>query len=965
MSKSIHVPAPKDVEKRNKAGIKINAHVKALEAALDKQSNVAATRKFIATRNAVDEKRDELKEARTSTPDDKKRIKELKKEKDKLKEQSRKLYTQGPLGFTDREVATKRRQQYVPASMEGLHTAFGARVFTAMIGIGGAELTTVGGKTALHQSLGYTTQSLTSGLFRIVTEIPQVRSNEAGKLVLPSNMATKATFKQSYKGLEKARDALRTVQADLQSAVDAVQKAPTRDNLDRLATQQERIAHTIATMCEFEGVYDNLCVALEKECRGKKASAVVSVVAGAASGSAFAVEPTGAAAVAGHKLLCLAGLLLQMPMSAWDFMDGTVDYPLKASADKIDTNLLIKEKSRGKPLDELDDDEFDTSMASKLWEEKPQAVRNVVLTIARHELSQLNGERVRLTREIKQEKFSRLPMHWKSAASKQEHIDRKNAELAKVERKYAELDRQFALYEQHKGSEIDPDSVIGRAIADPIYFCRKGVSASIFGKVGEFYAQMNQRITNNHNPFISLAMVALAQDVVVAELGASVYKDALHSMSGTGPQNLEAEKAVLSLSAAQGAGALNSGVTVLPARYEKGKDRKALATPGYIAQGTVIEQGGPDKKPLQVAQSNRIISSRKKKRLDHAVDILTEERSEPLSATQQREVSKAQKKWDEFQAKLKEIEPIVEEINDEWQFDSKDARGNPRLDHAGKPIKHDFRASSACMAMYMPALERAWVPVKGIPRSIWQSVTFWKDVIKSKRIADECRPIINRGKVQDPVLAALINLAETELAKHKPAEDEGLGTTVEEAADESSVVAPMVHKIPAASQVQAVPAPVQVSVSVPASVPVSVPAPVSVTAAATGALQEIASLRHGWKDVGRGQVSAPSKPSDKDIAIKAIGLTDHLLDIDMDRFARLDHMDKLTASLELVEIRKSIHELRSVSVQKSTPALRGGMARGRLGQQEYEQYRVLQTTLKTLDMALERVKQLDGTLAVA
>lgn len=1052
--------APAETRQGKNAG-KILTHLQKLEQAQQKRSNIKATRDFIATRHATDEKRRELLAARTDTPGDKKRIAEIKREKDALKEQARELYIRGPLNLSEEEMAEKRWQQYVPAGMEGLHTAFGARIFSAATGIGGPDIPSAAGKIALSQGLGYTPQSLFSGLGRILTEGWQTRAGKGGKPVMAPNLAPGCNFRQGYKGLEAARDTLLSAQSDLSAALERSRLEPSETNTNELERCQQGVALAIAAMCEFEGVYEKLCISLQKECRGKKASAVVSVIAGMASGSAFAVEPTGVAAVAGHKLLCLTGLLLQMPMSAWDYMDGTIDYPLKVSADRIDIDSLIRKEARHKPHDQLEDGDFDSSVASRLYEEQPQGVRTTVLAIARYELSKLNGEKLQLMKEMRENDFSRLPMKWKSTASRQDHIDAKLARLAEIKRRYVELDTQYHLYEEHRGDQIDPDGVIGKAIADWRYFCRKSASAAVLGKVGEFYAQFNQRITNDHNPFLSLAMVSIAQSAAIGEMEPTLFKDALHAMQGTGPDNPAAEQAVIALSAAQGVAAVNSGVTVLPARFEKAKDRKALAAPGYIAQGKGVERTLAPVEQIELAEKTRMISSRGKKKLDKVVALTGRDASGVPAEVSHRKRQRAEKKWQAFEKKRDHINELVEKINDEWLIKSVDKDGRPLCDKEGKQRVQDLRASSVSMSMNMPLLERAWIPVKGVPRSIWQSATFWVDLIKAKRASDACRPLVDRGQVLDPALGALLDEVERELSR-SPAQASNTGAETGDLPGMSAGVTPSiapatvttagVEETPAAvaastAAMEEVPATATINATVhepacstsdPASAgnracdgihatpfiaeqsplpnqgrstrvrikPASGVQPQSMAKITTGAslsgpkdasnvskasdsgeaftmhlLADVVDLKCRWHDVERGLLdrttgrlaripaaqmadsSASRRYSDLDIEKNSVALTRILLAMDSQHLQGLDPASKMMAARELGQIRGSIQQVRHAALGKNMQAMRVGMARGRLEEASFNRFRVLQSTLSTLDRALQHLQQLERAVA--
>ncbi|MGI4847967.1 MAG: hypothetical protein ACRYGK_07500, partial [Janthinobacterium lividum] len=81
---------------------------------------------------------------------------------------------------------------------------------------------------------------------------------------------------------------------------------------------------------------------------------------------------------------------------------------------------------------------------------------------------------------------------------------------------------------------------------------------------------------------------------------------------------------------------------------------------------------------------------------------------------------------------------------------------------------------AVCAAEYMPLVERLWLPIKGVPRSLWRNVTFWKDVASAKRIGDACKKTMEHGKVVDETLLALIAEADSLMAQHALAHGDDL-----------------------------------------------------------------------------------------------------------------------------------------------------------------------------------------------
>jgi len=718
-----------------------------LEYADRKQSDPSSTRAFILTRMALDDKRRQLDAARAAGRKDAQRVKTLKNEIRQIKTEVQRLYVEGPQGLSADEMRAKRKQQWKAASIEGLHTMFGARIFTALGGIGAAEVAGMAGKAAIHHGLGYGPQALFSALFRIVTEIPQIRLNRGGRPRMPPNLAVGSNFKRNRKAMLAALTVLNGAAEALRATVARARDDMSPDNLHAVEKCLGDSALALAELAQCRQSYDNLCLLLERECPGKKFSAGVSVLAGILSLGANVIEPTGAAAAAGHKLLCLGGFLLQAPLSAFDYMDGSIDYPQKISAKKIDLASLVKPEHRHKdPLD-LEDADIDVAVAVQLFDEQPQLVRDVIRLIYTYELAELHSESRKLRKDPELSMKSR-------------------ERLARVEEKFNELQRQAVLFEQHRHAELDPDGVIGKALLSGIYFCRKGAAAGIFNKVGEYWAQANQRISNNLNPLGSLGLIAVVGDIVGACAGPHMLHDAIHSWQGSGPQNASAEHAAAGMMAGQVLATVNSGLTVCPARFNKSvHDRKMLAQPAYIRQGKSIVSADR-KMQLEEALRNGVISKGRKKKLDQA--LATMESAELSPSADSRTLAQATKKWEKFQAAKETVNRIAEEINAEWRFMPKDVNGAPLLDWHGKPIMIDARATSACHREYMPLLERVWVPVKGIPRSIMKSLMFWKDIIQAKQANDRCRDIVRNGKMIDAALGEAIAQAKSFLMEHPP-----------------------------------------------------------------------------------------------------------------------------------------------------------------------------------------------------
>lgn len=751
--------------KQEKNRQKIATFFQRLEAADNKRNDPAKTINFILQREKLDRLKRELADARRTNSRDDARIKALKEEVKRQKAEVQAAYVEGPQGLSAAELKEKRREQWKAASIEGLHTMLGARVLSAASGISGPEIASAGAKVAAHQGLGYGPQSVFSGLLRIVTEVPQIRINKGGKPKMPANLAATSNFKDNRKGMEAASAGLQAARESLHRAYDAAAEDPSDVNLEALKDQLRKLAEASGHLAGFDRIYDNLCILLEKEFRGKKASAVVSVVAGMASAGALAIDQTGIASVVGHKLLCLAGLLLQGPASPFDFMDGNVDYPQKMSAKMIDLSLLIKPESRHKSLDALQDEDIDTAIAAKLYDEQPQQMRGVIRAIYIHKMGNLNEKLMKLERKS----ASGLTGSDRDAWQLHMHT------LQWAKHDLEELKNQIVLFEQHQADGIDPDGLIGKAIVDPLYFCKKGISAGVFNKVGEFWAQANQRISNNFNPMASLGLVSVVLDGMTLGVGPHFTHDGVHSFQGHEPHdthdgahsfqghgyhNPAAEHATTAAFAASGVAAINSGVTVGPARFNKTvHDRKTLASPAYISKGKGIH-GEERRAQLEEALRNGILSKGKKRKLEKALSLI-EASSEPgVPQPPLDKLVRAEERWRKFEKLKSQVNEMVGEINEHWVIHARDANGNPLRGHDGKPIVIDLRSTAACHRQYMPALERWLVPLKGIPRSIIKSMTFWRDVIQAKKEREKCRRIVDGENFADPEFQQLVQKAE-------------------------------------------------------------------------------------------------------------------------------------------------------------------------------------------------------------
>jgi hypothetical protein len=749
-----------------------------------KRSDPTATRVYIQTRLKLDEKKSELLKAKLAETQDKARIGALEKQVKLLQEQQQKLYAIGPQGLSEEILKEKRKEQRKPAWVEGVHTLLGARLPASASGIAGAEITDPGGKTAIHQSLGYATESILSGLMRIVTEVPQVRMNKGGKPKLPSNLAATSNFKQNNQARKAARENVEAARIAVAAAIPTIPEdgtSPQRENLEALERALKNLQDALQSGGQLADIGKNLWILLEREFRGKKASAVVSVIAGLASTGAFAVEQTGAGAIAAHKILCLLGSLLQLPASYFDYFDGNIDFPQKISSKKIDLALLLKPEALGKNWEDLQDEDIDTTIATKLYDEQPQLVRDTIRNISVHSLAELNAKRLELQAELRHDRhLSMIPSALRPDIATDARRRQKAEQLQKTEREFKELQSQYVAFEQHRHDRLNPDGLIGRAIADPLYFCRKGISANVFNKMGELLSQVNQRVNNYENPLMSVGMASIAMDIATNILGGHFVHDGIHSFDGTGPDNPAAEHATIAIASMSGFAAVNSGVTVGADRFNKtAYDRKVLGSPAYLSNGKGVITRDREGQ-VQQAFSNGMVSKRKKKKLDKSIAVLAAAESSDATTPPDADVARMQKRWDKFEQRRDKVNETIQEIKFLWTLPQYDAHGRPLLDHKEKPIVIDLRASSACHGHYISVWKRASTLAWGVPKSMYESLRFWKDTVASAKEGKKWRKLAANGEIADPELKTLLDQGEAMLRRYlAPRVDMELGDLTE------------------------------------------------------------------------------------------------------------------------------------------------------------------------------------------
>lgn len=736
---------------------KISMFFQGLDGADQKRANPEVTRAFIYARLKLDEKKETLRAMQDAGAGEREDVRQLKAEIKQLKVDVQRFYVEGPQGLTAAAIKAKRKEQWKAAMIEFFHTEIGARTLAGLAGSTGVEVSGAVEKAVLRQSLGYGPQALLSGFLRIVTEVPQIRMNKGGKPKMPANLAASANFNISTKEMKAAMTRVQESGVALSLAYEVSSGDRSAAALVALKLRQEEFQQALAGLLNCRNVHENLLILLERECRGKKGSAVVSLLAILMSLGAYAVDQTGAGAIAAHKILCFGGFFLQALVSPFDFMDGTVDFPQKISAKRIDLASLIKAESRHKSLDEIGDADIETGIASSLYAEQPQLVRDTIHWICEDKIGELNGKRRKLIQEIETERYASIsPSAWVSASARARQGEKKLQELNKVEQEFQELMSQIVHFKQHNHAEIDPDGLIGRAIADPVFFCKKGIKANVFNKMGEYWAQANQRISNNFNilPLPSAGPAAAAFDITGMVLGPHFFLDGIHSLQGIGADNPSAEAAMIGVTATTAAGAVNSAVTVFPSRFNKTiHDRKDLAAPACISKGRGIASAERQEQ-LNQAYRNGVLSKREKKKLEEAIPVIDAE--EQADAPQPDMLARMQSRWNRFDAKKNTVNAMTREINNEWVFRPRDPAGNALLDHYGKPIVIDTRKTAACNRVYMPASERIMSPVKGIPRSILNSTKFWRDITNAAVTGRKSRALVENGKLADRELIELL-----------------------------------------------------------------------------------------------------------------------------------------------------------------------------------------------------------------
>ena len=373
------------------------------------------------------------------------------------------------------------------------------------------------------------------------------------------------------------RNAIATASANNASDEDRAALKALRDK-----TEQEK-----NKIDEANKKYTYRFAAFKRQYFGKRGSGVVSVIAGSVAGPLYATVPGAGVAVQA------ATVPLQMVAGSVDYMKDK-SYTLRTATKKVDISSLLKEESRNKPLSEIEENDIDVTTASKFYEEQPQAILAVTREIYQHKLAELMYTQRKLTKEIREEKFTIkfVPDKLTPGAKlipkgmMQGHMKEKEKKCAEIEEKIKKLKKEIGHFERRETDQIDLDGRIGKALTSSWYFVRKGTSARSNNKIGEFWAQTLQRIGNNFQMLSSVGEVAILGDILGAEYGSKFVEDGLHSLEGDGPHNSATEGAAVGMLASQVFSGLNAGITVIPARdYKDVVDRKKLAVPAWMKRG--------------------------------------------------------------------------------------------------------------------------------------------------------------------------------------------------------------------------------------------------------------------------------------------------------------------------------------------------------------------------------------------
>lgn len=714
----------------------------------------------------------------------------LKKRMHEIEEEKWELYLTGLLKLSPEQMESIKKELWKGAWIEGIHTLLGSRIWTAISGIAGVEMGSAAKKMAIHRALGYEMQSMLSGMLRIVTQVIQSRVNKAGLPRMAPNLEAKSNFNENKPKMKAAMQAVRKAAESAGTALKEAVDDPSQEKWSNVSIQLNFLETAVAEQKVFDNVHDKLWIALSKEFRAKKNSAVVSALQIIASTGALAFEPTGIGAMVAHRLLSLVGVIFQLPASAGDYMKGLIEYPLRMSAKHIDIRQFLKSESVFKDAQHLAEDDFDLTVSLKLWDEQPQLMRKVILTIGADRLAELHQEKLKLGDPSQ---LLQLP---------EDSAERKS--LSNTEKEFQETLNQLVLFEQHR--KLDLNGLIGKAVHNPFYYCWKGSKAGVIDQVGEWMTQTGQRAENNFNLVpLAAGQFSLILDLANIAMGGHVIREGVQSAEGHIPENTDAEEAMGALFGLSGITAFNNAFTVLLARVHKVMyNRKLFGPPERLTKADGIQiPSEPAPSALQPQQQSITapeeqhsagstpdeptgvqISAEQMPPRSHQTQIKAALKKQHITPKQAKKLEKADgllqlssdadvpdRKKAQATKQLEKFDDYVDKLNNisDWIFHAKDEKGNIQYDYYGKPIVIDARGTRSCYEYYVPSKwTRYGGPLKKLPLTIYRSATGMIDVGQSMKARSK-----SRNFTEGPLALLLWEIRSALLAAGLMAQEDG------------------------------------------------------------------------------------------------------------------------------------------------------------------------------------------------
>ena len=628
------------------------------------------------------------------------------------------------------------------ASVEFLHTSIG-RLMSLIAGLGSLGIDSELGKAVVHQTLGYGPQAPVTGFGRMASEIWQVQLNDGGKPKLPPQVQNAPALKEVRKGMKDVKQALRETNPELREAiVAAFTPGASPEALENLKNLRDKVSAEKTKFDVQNKKYTWRFAAFKRQYVGKRWGGAVSAFAGSvATPLSFTIPPAGIAAQAAGTFL------LQPPAGYVDFMKDK-HYTLRIAAKKIELSDLLKKESRGKSLDEITEDDIDIKMASKLYEQKPQAIIGVTREIYRYKLAELMATQRKLRADIEKENY--VPYLPKSLFDQKA---RKEKALQEVTDKIEKLKIQIGHFERGEADQIDPDQAIGKALHNAWYFVKNGTMARYNNKVGEFWAQTFQRLGNNFHMLSSIGAMTIVTDILNNLEGHDMIKDGIASLEGhethdTHTEIAVAEDGIISseghdthhaydvneeiaapaiIGAQVGAG-LVSGITVIPARdYKDTVDRKVLAVPDWVKKD--LKSGGVLRDYLEDAVKKGAIKLKEKERIEKAAE--QREEAQATGKPLDKKAEKVLKKWEKFSAQIEANQKnwVVTDI----------------IGKDGKPMTIDLRDSAACYRENVSMMQRALRVLKAIPPGLISGPALLLDSLKTRHARKVTRDLVKQS----------------------------------------------------------------------------------------------------------------------------------------------------------------------------------------------------------------------------